>query len=350
MKKLYFFKIAFLISVLCLLTFTTSAQNKEIIFVGTDAANEIRSEDSVLLDSITAWPWVDVSYMSSDSFNTATAEALYEDGQGNVVIAGVIISESIGSNAVPNFALRDNFPVPSIVLECGVFSNAENKWSMFLEATDPGGPGGISGHDPPVEDDLWWKIVNNSHYITENYTLNQEVQYSTNTTTYGIGYIYGINGFEEILAVPKKTIAENPYAIGVIDDHILYMAVAHHYHEPGFATQDFYDVLHRGIEYMFEVGPPSGIQDERIQQRNNLSVFPNPASEQVTIRFASPVTADVQVSVFDITGKQVDILPVKKNIYGNNIIYHDVSDYSNGIYYIKLQIENRVEYTKMVIH
>lgn len=35
---------------------------------------------------------------------------------------------------------------------------------------------------------------------------------------------------------------------------------------------------------------------------------------------------------------------------GNSILYHDVSDYSKGIYYIKLQIGNKIDYTKMVIH
>ena len=349
MKILYLIKITFFVSTLCLFTLTANAQNKQIIFVG-GTADVSCDQDSVLLDSITKWDWVDVTYMSAGSFNIATAEDLYEDGQGNIVVAGVIISESINSVAVPNYAVRDAFPVPCILMEVGVFSNDVDKWNMFLLDTDLGGPGAIMGYNPPVEDDLWWTIVDDSHYITENYSLNQKVQYSTNDLTYGIGYPYGINGNVEVLAKPKKVIAEDPLAIGIINDIILYLGVAHHYHARGFGTQDFYDVLHRSIEFMFEVGTPDAIRENRIQQNYNLTVFPNPASEQVTIRFKSPGSADAQVSVFHITGQQIDILPVKKNIYGNNILYHDVSDYSKGIYYIKLQIGNKIDYTKMVIH
>ncbi len=84
------------------------------------------------------------------------------------------------------------------------------------------------------------------------------------------------------------------------------------------------------------------VQLSNTSESNNISIYPNPASNNVTIESGASLTGSI--SITDITGKTVKTIEVT----GNRLSI-DVSDLNNGIYFIasdqmksqKLVVENR---------
>ena len=65
----------------------------------------------------------------------------------------------------------------------------------------------------------------------------------------------------------------------------------------------------------------------------NLSIFPNPANDLVAIQFSGVIEDNLQVQLFDITGKLVKSSSINK---GSTIAYFDVQTLYNGTYIIKI--------------
>lgn len=347
MRKIYYGKTLLLIMTLSIFTCLLYAQDapisdKHIIFVGgvTSEVDIATNEpgDRNLLDSISQWVYVD--YMPSDTFNMLEAAELY-DG-----VDGVIISETIGSDAVPNFGPdRDDFPVPSIVMEMSCFNNEANKWNMY-SAT-----GGQEAHAPATAGDLQWKIVDITHYITEIFNFNEIVDYATGSPDRGIGYIYGLNDPVVKLAEPNAPLTNaDAFAIGIINhptNGILFMAVAKNYPAVDIATQGLFTVLRRSIEYMFDAYEPT--LDEVTKNRNNLSFYPNPAGDYLNVMFPSNAGKLAEVSLINLAGQKVAINSFN-TITGVNKIILNLDGVAQGIYFIRLKLDNEVTVEKVMIN
>ena len=347
MRKIYLVKtLLLLLMMFSIITSSINAQeepiyDKHIIFVGGEPkeANLETNEpgDKNLIDSLSKWVYVD--YMPSDSFNTAEAAVLY-DG-----VDGVIISESIGSDAVPNFGPdRDNFPVPSIVLEMSTFDNQPNKWNMF-SAT-----GGKEEYGSPEAGDLQWTIIDNLHYITEIYGSYEVVDYATGDPGRGMAYIYGLEDQVVRLAEPNRTLVnEEAFAIGIIqnvNNGILFMSIAKTYPAPGVASQDLFTILKRAVEYMFEAYPTN--LDEVTKNRNNLSFYPNPAQDYLNVMFPSKAGKLAEISLVNLTGQKVAISSFK-TITGVNNVSVNLNGMARGIYFVQLELDNEVTVEKVMI-
>ncbi|MFH2142800.1 MAG: T9SS type A sorting domain-containing protein, partial [Bacteroidota bacterium] len=69
-----------------------------------------------------------------------------------------------------------------------------------------------------------------------------------------------------------------------------------------------------------------------------LSIYPNPASETVTIEFPNPENEPYTISITDITGKQIQT--VSRSLSGARSVTKqslDISSYAPGIYYIEIK-------------
>jgi len=77
------------------------------------------------------------------------------------------------------------------------------------------------------------------------------------------------------------------------------------------------------------------IEDNELQ---DLSIYPNPASEKVNIVSNNPID---NIEVYDILGKQVRTLRSTNEV--------DVSDLNSGIYLFKIWIGNQVQTKKIVV-
>lgn len=329
---------------------TVFAQSVEkiLIFVG-GQEDSARVEDQVAIDSLTSWG-MEIVYMGSTQFNDATVADLYEGGAS---ADGVIISESIGSTNVPNFGIRDEYPVPIIIME-GVLTNDDastTKWPL-LDAE-----GGVWGFDPPEDVDVEWEINDTDHYITENYDLGQVIKYAPEKGR-GVPYLHGIDPSHQVLAVATRTeggtdnptwVKDEAITLAVIEDPaIVYMNVAYTY--LAVASVEFYDILHRSVEFISDAipeppEPPEGIND--IENRFELKVFPY--GGEMAVRFKAPAGQSARITMYDMTGKHVANLYEGETVSGYNFASFNAAEYSNGIYIVKMESGNQTLNTKVVI-
>jgi len=70
-----------------------------------------------------------------------------------------------------------------------------------------------------------------------------------------------------------------------------------------------------------------------ISVKNLVSVYPNPASDKVTIRIESQVGKEkVEVEIFDAVGKSV-----KQEIFSSKEIHLNISDLEKGVYLLQIK-------------
>jgi hypothetical protein len=200
--------------------------------------------------------------------------------------AGIIISESIDSKTVPNFGRRDFYPVPAIVME-GVFGTPDNEQKWPLLKAD----GGIWGYDPPEDVDVQWKIADNSNYITQNYSVGDEFNYADSPSR-GVPYIHGIDYEHVILATAARESGGDANPTYVHSEAIAL----------GYIIEP--EILYMNVAYTY-----------------------------------LPVASN----------EFYDILHRGVTLAGENEISLNTSEYSRGLYMVRLQIGNKVSAAKLVL-
>lgn len=94
--------------------------------------------------------------------------------------------------------------------------------------------------------------------------------------------------------------------------------------------------------FTFETGTSVG-ENELVGQTPGFqvsSVFPNPVTEMLNIKFSSRETGDLELSIIDVTGKKIisDRLPVSRT--DDQQLSIDLSELSSGIYILELILNN----------
>jgi hypothetical protein len=78
---------------------------------------------------------------------------------------------------------------------------------------------------------------------------------------------------------------------------------------------------------------------------NNLSVYPNPTKDKITILSDNNFSKEVEIKIFNITGQQM----MSNKFKNENLVEFDVSNYLKGIYLVTLQTANEIVTQKLVI-
>jgi hypothetical protein len=81
---------------------------------------------------------------------------------------------------------------------------------------------------------------------------------------------------------------------------------------------------------------------------DNLNVFPNPSSDNVTINYASNFSGKISISVMDMSGKQVEATYSGEHNTETEIVWNAKQKNPSGKYLIKIVTENKV-ITKPII-
>lgn len=118
-------------------------------------------------------------------------------------------------------------------------------------------------------------------------------------------------------------------------------------------TDDNDDVLWTGGEFTYEttVGLAYGITvdiDETISA-NDISIHPNPISNNANIEFSLVDNSDVNISVFDILGKNVMNIYSGEMSSGLQSIRMNSNELNNGVYFIRIQMNNEIITKKVMI-
>jgi hypothetical protein len=75
--------------------------------------------------------------------------------------------------------------------------------------------------------------------------------------------------------------------------------------------------------------------------KEEMRVFPNPATDQIVAGFYVPEDADVGISFSDYTGKQISYYN-EKIVQGQNFLTLDVSRFSTGMYILTIESDNMI--------
>jgi hypothetical protein len=119
---------------------------------------------------------------------------------------------------------------------------------------------------------------------------------------------------------------------------------------PPFAVQgqDAY-VYNCGVD----ISPLTGVGHTTTWQvPNKYSLeqnYPNPFNPSTNIKFDIPKNAFVKLSVFDVLGREVDILVNKTMNAGSYSVDWDASSYHSGVFFYRLETEGYVETKRMIL-
>jgi hypothetical protein len=88
-----------------------------------------------------------------------------------------------------------------------------------------------------------------------------------------------------------------------------------------------------------ETTSPTGIS-EKNSPNNKLSLFPNPASNVINIAYSLTKEMPVNLEVFNMLGEKVRTIAIEKQSAGKHDYSINVESLQNGVYYVKLGVEN----------
>lgn len=80
---------------------------------------------------------------------------------------------------------------------------------------------------------------------------------------------------------------------------------------------------------------------------DNLSVYPNPMTDVLTVSFTSGVASDCVIQIVDLAGKKVADYTIHANT-GQNEVYIDVANWSSGTYFVNVMSGARTYHSKLV--
>jgi len=82
----------------------------------------------------------------------------------------------------------------------------------------------------------------------------------------------------------------------------------------------------------------------------SISLFPNPATNEVSLQFTLSEINDITIKVIDLNGKVIETQSFNNATTGANSITLNVSNYANGIYSVVLQSNETLTTKKLVIN
>jgi hypothetical protein len=96
---------------------------------------------------------------------------------------------------------------------------------------------------------------------------------------------------------------------------------------------------------------PTGIADQELMPSEFLLLtnYPNPFNAGTAIEYAVPVSADVNLEIFSITGEKVTVLYSGFQESGIHSITWNAHDLSSGIYFCKVTIGEIAQTRKMIL-
>ena len=113
------------------------------------------------------------------------------------------------------------------------------------------------------------------------------------------------------------------------------------------------DVLWTGGEFSYtataNLAHGITVDVNEILSADNISIHPNPVTATANIEFTIANNSDVNIAVFDILGKQITNLYNGEMSMGSQNITWDVNELNNGVYFVKIQMNNQVVTKKIMV-
>ena len=109
---------------------------------------------------------------------------------------------------------------------------------------------------------------------------------------------------------------------------------------------DFNNIVYIEIDTVGLFGTSVSVND--IKNTTQFTVYPNPANDYTSIAISLDKTEKVILTIVDLLGKEIS-KEEKVLFSGKNTERLDVSNFQNGVYFINLQVGNKITTQKLVI-
>jgi hypothetical protein len=325
---------------------------QRILYVGGNSEANPRKMDQDLVDSLDAWGY-EATYLSAGAYRSANV-SVYNGYDG------IWINESVGSTDVARFG-PDGFPLDIIVMEPAPLAGA---WGlgMGIEATE-----GASG-------DYILRIDQNDHYITEPYTVGQELIICSNPQYDHTGILFDPQGVvsDKLASVTNTAkrggglISPGGFEVGTINastDRPIRMCMfcltspnyddrttANSSSAVNHATEDFYSFVKRCADWTFkdadqvtQIAPAGG----SLSQPQALKVYQDGNPFRIMLGYHSPGNETVRAQLFNLSGQPLAVLMDGQTDPGNNFFQIDRSAFPAGLYIVRLETPSDVLTTKV---
>ena len=200
--------------------------------------------------------------------------------------------------------------------------------NYFLHS-DPekGAPAGNTPVNPIlVADDAW-------HHLAATWEPGKIALYIDGVavwdTTQYMGAVWDCN----IMTIGVANERESRRLAGAVDDFRLY--------EEALELQDVEDLFNK-------VEPPENVE-QLLANEIDLAIYPNPATADATVRFSVEAGRNVSVNLFSVTGGLIGNVYEGISVAGKNIVNLNTANYTPGVYFVELQIDNNVIYSKLIV-
>jgi len=125
-------------------------------------------------------------------------------------------------------------------------------------------------------------------------------------------------------------------------------------HEPNRVTVDVADLDGDGIMEvltgnnaggvaMYKFDASSGIENPAVHS-NEFNLYPNPASDQLFVKFETPYFVERNFTIIDMVGREVD-----HKISGSNIVVFETSGFATGVYFCRVIEGSKVSTVKFMV-
>jgi hypothetical protein len=208
----------------------------------------------------------------------------------------------------------------------GTYDTPMGTGILELDATTPPVWGDVDTVFNPTPGMKWINLLSDTGYLHAAnliYEATVNLQVGTTTGTFPIGYLVTVNTMDMLVFLNDQDI-DQPTA--------------------GADTS---------MNHMVTVTEPVGVREEVLQgipsSYDMSQNYPNPFNPSTTIKFAVVEGTDVQLSVYDASGKEVKQLVNGFRQAGNYSVTFDASDLSSGIYYYRILMNGFISTNKMVL-
>jgi len=103
-----------------------------------------------------------------------------------------------------------------------------------------------------------------------------------------------------------------------------------------------------GMKGTIIVEPPASVPETTIE--SNLLIYPNPVKDNITIQLNPPTSKVVEIKLFNLEGKLVNVLLPKTDVSGLFVHSFPLNNVAGqGVYFIQISENEKTAYQKIVI-
>ncbi|MCW5908559.1 MAG: T9SS type A sorting domain-containing protein [Chitinophagales bacterium] len=116
--------------------------------------------------------------------------------------------------------------------------------------------------------------------------------------------------------------------------------------DPNNLIDEIHEDNNRGTNIAYTNAIVSGIAETEPEISFEAKLAPNPSAETTELRFALPKDADVDIALFDVTGRQLQTLYQKKGLWaGKYMVPVQTASLAKGVYYVSIMLNGEKQKT-----